>query len=398
MGNWKTLCTGDLKLKEKLVITNCDVITPFEEIKDANILIENGIIKEIISAGDFSKEGEIINANGRIAAPGFIDIHIQGAGGADVLDGTLEGLSTISKTCARFGVTGFLATTVARPEGDNRHLKTAANFTGKNLGGANLFGIHIEGPFISIDRKGMIKSDCICNPSEKILDEILKITEEKLQLMTIAPELEGSETIIKNLVNSDVVASFGHSKATYEETVKGIEAGISHVTHLFNVMPSIYHRDPGPIPAIFEEDKVTAQIIFDGIHIHPSVLNLATKILGEKRFITITDGMQAMGLPDGKYIYNGLEYHSINGISRYNDGTLIGTSLGMNQLVKRCIKLSGCSLTTAIRAASFNPASVLGIQEKKGSIEKGKDADIAILNRDFSVWKTIICSKVVYEE
>ena len=387
-----------MKLKDKLVITNCDIISPFEEKANAEILIDKGKIIGIGTTGDFSKNGNIINAEGRIVSPGFIDVHIQGAGGADVLDGTYDGLSAISTTCAKFGVTGFLATTVFRPDGDNRHLSNVCECTRKNLGGAHLLGIHLEGPFITPEKKGMIKSDCICEPSEKVLDEILKITEGNLRIMTIAPELENVTTIIKSLIKNGVVASFGHSNAAYEQTVKGIVSGISHVTHLFNAMPSMHHREPGPIPAIFEDGNITAQIIFDGVHIHPAMLKFVTKILGEERFVVITDGMQAMGLPDGKYVYNYLEYESKNGTARYLDGTLIGTSLGMSQLVERCIKLSDNTLRTAIRAASFNPAYVLGIESKKGSIEVGKDADIVILNKDFSVWKTIINGKIVYEE
>jgi len=385
-------------LIDKLIITNCDIISPFEEKANAEILIDKGKIIKIGLTGDFSKKGNIIDADGRIVSPGFIDVHIQGAGGADVLDGTYDGLSAISTTCAKFGVTGFLATTVFRPNGDNRHLSNVCECTGKNLGGAQFLGIHLEGPFIAPEKKGMIKSDCICEPSEKVLDEILKITEGNLRLMTIAPELENGMTIIKSLVKSGVAASFGHSNATYEQTVEGIVSGISHVTHLFNAMPLMHHREPGPIPAIFEDGNITTQIIFDGVHIHPPVLKFATKILGEKRFVVITDGMQAMGLPDGKYVYNSLEYESKNGTARYFDGTLIGTSLGMCQLVERCVKLSDNTLRTAIRAASFNPAYVLGIESKKGSIEIGKDADIVILNKDLSVWKTIINGKIVYEE
>lgn len=385
-------------MKDKLTITNCYVITPFEEIKNVNIFVEHGTIKRINNHLDLSEKDNVIDADGKIITPGFIDVHIQGAGGSDVLDGTFDAISTISKTCTKFGTTGFLATTIFRPKGDNKHLENVGYLTDKELIGANLLGIHLEGPFISLEKKGMIKSDCVCAPSKDILDEIFEIAKGKLKLMTIAPELKGSSKIIKTLVNRGIVASFGHSKATYDETVNGINAGIRHVTHLFNAMLSIYHRDPGPIPSIFEDERVTAQIIFDGVHIHPSVLKFAVRIFGERRFVIITDGMQAMGLPDGKYIYNGQEYLSINGTPRYYDGTLIGTSLGMNQLVKRCSDLSGCSIKTAIRSASFNPASVLGISDKKGSIEVGKDADIVILNKDFSVWKTIVNGKVVYEE
>ncbi len=385
-------------MKEKLLITNCDIVTPFEEIKDGEVLIQGDRILEIGPSGSFSERRAVIDTGGRILAPGFIDLHIQGAGGYDVLDGEVLGLKTISKTCTRFGVTGFLATTVFRPDNSNEHLKVASECTGKNLEGADLLGIHLEGPFIATEKRGMIRSDCISEPSKRVLGEILDITEGSLSLMTIAPELSGSLEIIMRLKEKNIVSSFGHSLANYEQTVRGIEAGISHVTHLFNAMQPIHHRNPGPLPAIFENDKVITQVIFDGVHIHPSLLRFTKKILGDRRIVLITDGMQAMGLSDGYYEYNGLRYESKNGTARYMNGTLIGTSLGMNRLVERFVTFTGSSLLKAVRCASFNPASVLGIENRKGSIEKGKDADIVIMNRDLSVWKTIKDGKVIYEE
>lgn len=385
-------------MKEKLLITNCDIITPFEEIINGEVLIQEDRILEIVPSGSFSEHQAVIDAGGRILAPGFIDLHIQGAGGYDVLDGEVLGLNTISKTCIRFGVTGFLATSVFRGDNSNQHLKVASECTGKNLEGADLFGIHLEGPFIAPEKRGMIRSDCISEPSERVLEGILNLTEGSLCLMTIAPELSGSLGIIRKLREKNIVTSFGHSLATYKQTVRGIEAGISHVTHLFNAMQPIHHRDPGPLPAIFENDKVTTQVIFDGVHIHPSLLRFTQKVLGDKRIVLITDGMQAMGLADGYYEYNGLKYESKNGTARYMNETLIGTSLGMNKLVERFVTFTGSSLLKAVRCASFNPASVLRIENRKGSIEKGKDADIVIMNRDLSVWKTIKGGKVVYEE
>ncbi len=379
---------------QKLLIKNCRLFDAKDKVA-TSILIEDGVITQI---GDIEADTgcEVVDGRGRVAAPGFIDVHIQGAGGADVLDGTVEALKAISQTCARFGTTSFLATTVYKVSGDNGHLALAAEYSGRELGGAKLAGIHLEGPFIAANKKGMIQPDCICPASMRTLDKILDLTGGRLKMMTIAPEIDGSLEIIRRLVDCNIVASFSHSEANYEQTLEGIKAGISHATHLFNAMSPVHHRSPGPLVAIFENEKVTAQLIADGVHIHPSVLRMAFEILGPERIVLITDGMQAMGLPDGQYVYNGVEYESKNGAARYKDGTLIGTALGLIELVKRLISFTDCSLDVAVRTVTENPAILLGIEERKGSIAVGKDADLVLLGDDLSVRMTIVGGKIVF--
>ncbi len=352
-------------------------------------------------AGEVKKvypSAKVLDAEGRIVTPGFIDLHIQGAGGADVLDGRRESLEVISRTCAKFGITSFLATTVFRPEGDNHHLEVASENVGSDLGGANLLGIHLEGPFISLAKKGMILPDCISSPSLQTLEKILDHSKGKLRMMTIAPEIKNNLRIIRTLAREGIIASFGHSAASYEETLKGIEAGISHVTHLFNAMPSFHHRKPGPLLAIFQTQQIVAQIISDGVHLHPEILRFTHDLLGIDRCVLITDGMQAMGLPEGNYTYNGVEYESRKGTARYFDGTLVGTSLGLNQLLERFVRFSKCSLIAGVRTVTENPARVLAVQNRKGKIELGRDADLVILDEDWSVWSTIVRGKIVFHK
>ena len=380
-------------MSERLLITNCRLFDQLDKQSTA-ILIEDGIIRQIEPKADVDK----LDAGGRMIAPGFIDVHIQGAGGADVLDGTAEALEAISQTCARFGTTSFLATTVYRPKGDNKHLSVAGQYTGRGLGGANLLGIHLEGPFIAAAKKGMIQTDCLCAPSGAVLDEILGITGGKLKMMTVAPELEGGPEIIRSLVDGNIVASFAHSAADYEQTLAGFEAGISHVTHMFNAMGSFHHRAPGPLVAIFESEGVSVQLIADGVHILPPVLRLAYEMVGPERIILITDGMQAMGLPEGQYVYNGVEYESKGGTARYKDGTLIGTASGLSELLRKFVDFTGCGPEAAIRSVTENAAKLLGVDDKKGSIAVGKDADLVLLERDFSVHTTIVGGKIVYQE
>jgi N-acetylglucosamine-6-phosphate deacetylase len=295
-------------------------------------------------------------------------------------------------------VCGFLATTVYRPGGDNSHLAEVRRAMNRDLGGARLLGAHLEGPFISNAKRGMILPECICDPSPRVMEDIERLLGDSLRMMTIAPELAGSPGIIRRLADSGVIASFGHSSATYEQTLKGIEAGISHVTHLFNAMPALHHRSPGPLLAIFKSDGPTVQIIPDGVHLHPRVIKFAFELLGAARCVTITDGMQAMGLPDGRYVYNGVEYESREGAARYSDGTLIGTTLGMIDVVLRFMEFTGCSLETAVGTASANPARLLGLGSRKGEVAVGKDADLVILDHDYSVWATIVGGRVAYRK
>jgi len=385
-------------MSQKLLITNCRMFNATDDKQTTSVLIEDGKITQVGQIDSSVGCDNTLDAQGRIIAPGFIDVHIQGAGGADILDATPEALKAISRTCARFGTTSFLATTVFKPDRENRHLNIAAQNVNRDLGGANLLGIHLEGPFISLEKKGMVLPESICPPSLKVLDKIMDITDGRLRMMTIAPELPGTLQIIQRLVDSKVIASFGHSSATYEQTIAGFNAGISHVTHLFNAMPSVHHRSPGPLIAIFQAKHVTAQLICDGVHIHPAVLKFAFEILGPNRIIPITDGMQALGLGDGKYLYNGIEYESKNGAARYKDGTLIGASLGLNQLLKRFITFTDCPFEVAVRAVTENPARLLGLEDKKGSIAPGKDADLILLDPDCSVHTTIVAGKIAFSK
>jgi N-acetylglucosamine-6-phosphate deacetylase len=380
----------------RLVIKNCNIVNPGAEVKgETDILIENGVINRI--GKNSEHQANLVDGKGMRAVPGFIDVHIQGAGGADILDGNPEALEIIAKTQLRFGVTAYLATTIYRPYDDNKHLQVLKEWIPKQSTGARCLGVHLEGPFISMQKKGMIQTDSIGEPARNTLDNIQALLHPQLKMMTIAPELEGNLRIIEQLVKQHIVASFGHSYANYQETIKGIEAGISHVTHLYNAMRGIHHREPGPLPAIFENSAVTAQIISDGIHIHPRMIALTHKIMGCDRIILITDGIQAMGLPDGRYVYNGIPYESKEGTARYHDGTLIGTALGLCDILKRFMDYTGAPLSEAIKTVTANPAAVLGIADRKGYLKEGYDADIVLLRPDNTIAAAIAGGEIVYQ-
>ena len=385
-------------IEDSLIIRNCRLYNQFEKNILVDILISNGKIEKVGKISSSPDIKNIIDAEGRIVSPGFIDVHIQGAGGADVLDNTAESLVTIAKTLAKTGTTAYIGTTVVKPEEGNKHLKLMKDFTNKNTGGAALLGIHLEGPFINIKKKGGLAPEAIYEPSEKGLDEIFEAAGDSLKMMTIAPEIPGNLEIIQKLVRNGVVASFAHSDATYEETKRGFEAGINHVTHIFNAMPPLHHREPGPLTAIFEKENISVQIISDGHHLHPSIVNLIYRLIGKERCICITDGMHGIGLPDGIYTYNGKKYESKNGAARYFDGTLIGSTMSLGNIALQFMKFTCCSLETAINSVTKNPAKLLGIYNRKGSLDAGKDADIVILNDDHSVFMTLVNGEVVFRQ
>jgi N-acetylglucosamine-6-phosphate deacetylase len=383
-------------MSSDLLIIKCRIAGAELDRQTNDILIKDGKISRIQPSIKPLSGIPILDAENNIAAPGFIDVHVHGADGADITDGTEKSLKTVCRALAKYGTTGFLATLCFKNSGDNRHIECAASLKGKDTGGARILGLHLEGPFISAQKKGMIMPDNICPPSPSTFNHICDLTAGTLSMMTIAPELPGGLRMINRIAGKDIIASFGHSSANYKETCEGIKAGISHVTHIFNAMHSMHHREPGPLPALMESERVTAQIIADGIHIHPSMAALAYRMLGPSRCVLITDGVQALGLSDGKYHRDGIDYEIAGGTARYKDGTLIGTAVGINSLISRFRDMTKCSFSSILRMVSENPARILGL-DKKGSIEAGKDADIVIIDDNFNIASTIVEGKIVYD-
>lgn len=378
-----------------LILKNCQLYNqPMGRL--TNIFIADG---QIAAVADEVTEGSAvcIDIGGQIVSPGFIDIHIQGAGGCDILDGSVKSLRTISKTLAGFGVTGFLATSVVNPERGNAHLKVLAGHWRDDFGGARILGLHLEGPFINPAKRGGIAESAIYPASEKRLNEIFDITADSLKMMTIAPELKDSREVIDRLQAHGCIPSLGHTAANYQQTKRAFDWGIRHVTHVFNAMPPLHHREPGPLLAILDSADVSVQIISDGVHLHPGIARLLGRSLGFGRCICITDGIQAIGLPEGRYEYNGREYTSRAGVARYDDGTLIGTALALNEIGARFQKFTGCSLEEAVDSISLNPARLLGLDHRKGRLQPGYDADLVVMDREFGVKMTLLRGNIIFK-
>jgi N-acetylglucosamine-6-phosphate deacetylase len=378
-----------------LAITNCRRYDAALDAPLVTVTVHHGVIADI-GPNITASEAVVIDAAGATLVPGFIDAHIHGAGGADVHHGTREAMETMSQSLARAGTTAFVATTAPRPNEGHRHLRVAAECVGSDLGGATMLGLYLEGPFVNIAKRGGLQPVGIYAPTPSAIDEILDVTDGVLRIMTVAPEIEGATTVIERLHARGVIASFGHSDATYEQACGGFDSGMRHVTHLFNAMRSIHHRAPGPIVAAFEA-PVTAELVCDGAHVDPAVVRWAFAQLGPDRCLCVTDGMRTLGLPDGRYDYNGIIGEAKDGTARYLDGTLIGTTIPLAQMTRRLQRFSRTELRVAIDASTKVPARLLGLHRRKGSLDVGKDADLVLFDERWDVVLTVVEGRVVYQ-
>ncbi len=375
-----------------MVLQSCKLVDRPHRV---DVRIIEGRIAQISETLQPAPSEYILNLGGKWLCPGFIDIHIHGAGDGDIFDATLESMVKMSTTLARWGTTAFVGTTLVRPK-DNRHLHMAAELTGKELPGARCLGVHVEGPFIQTERRGGIPKSSIYPPSEKTFQELLDWTRGKLRMLTLAPELPGMDKVIGACHQHGVVPAIGHTSANYEQTLKAFRQGVSHFTHLFNAMPGMHHRHPGPISALFESDHVTAQLICDGQHVHPSMIRMAVRNMGIHRIIGVTDGMRSLGLPDGEYFYDDRPYNSREGVARYLDGTLIGTTMSQTQMAALFCSVTGLSMQEVVEIFSTNPARVLGLDQQKGRVAPGYDADLVVMDSHLRIVHTLVAGQTVY--
>ena len=371
------------------------------QVYSEGLLIENGFIKiiegQIVEIGSIEKlknddEYEVLELPGQYKAiPGLIDVHIHGVNGADTMDATKEALDTMVKALPKEGTTSFLATTITQ-EGkqiENALINAGQYIKGQQpIGKAEILGIHLEGPFVNAKRAGAQPIQHIIDPDLALFKEWQNLTNGNIKLVTLAPEQPGGIDMIRYLKANGIISSIGHTDATYDEVNEAIDAGANHVTHLFNQMRGLHHREPGVVGAAFLRAELKAEMIVDGVHVRPEMVKLAFKQKQSEGLILITDSMRAKCLKNGKYDLGGQEVTVKNGKAVLEDGTLAGSILKMGQAVKNIIAYTGCSLEDAIEMASVNPAKQLDIFNRKGSISVGKDADIVILDGEMEVCMT----------
>jgi N-acetylglucosamine-6-phosphate deacetylase len=369
------------------------ILTPQEELLDAVILVEGGRITAIGHRDEVKiPEGAVdYVASGMTVVPGFVDVHIHGAGGHDVMEATPAALDCITSTVARHGTTSILATTVTAPVDETcKSLEGIAQFIRshehqENTGlAAEILGIHLEGPFISKTRRGVHPSDSITRPSIEILDKFRAASDGLIRILTVAPEIPGALDLIRAAVTNGIVAAIGHTDADYEQARAAIQAGARHAVHFYNAMRPFSHRDPGVIGAVLTEPDVTAEIIADGIHVAGPAIQV---LLGTKGFDTVllaSDGTAATGMPDGNFRLGNFEVTVKDGVCRNSEGKLAGSTLTLDRALRYIVSL-GVPLIDALRMATILPARRLGLAGKKGIIAIGADADLVVLTPDLRV-------------
>jgi N-acetylglucosamine-6-phosphate deacetylase len=366
-------------------------ITPKGEIADAAILIRDGEIEKVgpRAAMELPAGAEEVSASESTAIPGFVDVHIHGAGGRDVMEADETALSTITGRLAAFGTTSLLATTVTASAHETvRAVEGIAKYISgqyqTNDARAEILGIHFEGPFLSKARRGVHPAEWLQPPSAELLQRFLHAASGNARILTIAPELFGAMPCIDAARSLGMVVSIGHTDATYEQARAAVAHGAHHATHVYNAMRPFTHRDPGVIGAVLTAPEVTAELIADGIHVDEIAMKVLLQAKGAQGVILISDGTSATGMPDGKYMLGGLEVTVSGGVCRNAEGRLAGSTLTLDRALRNIVKL-GIPVGDAVRMLTLNPATLLGIEFKKGALRTGADADIVLLNEGLEI-------------
>jgi len=388
-------------MTDRLAIVGGAVVTPTEVIRQGTVLCEGGRIVYVGAGGGVAPEPDslILNAEQMVLMPGFIDTHFHGSGGDDVMANGADGIRRIAKSVLRFGTTGFLATTIAaRRDELLSSISETLSASQQPSAGAAILGIHLEGPFINVSFKGAQPEWGIRDPNLEECRELLLAGSGLVKIMTLAPELPGGFELIKLLVESGVEPSLGHSTADYDTALAAIEAGATRATHLFNAMSGLHHRKPGLAAACLCEPGIQAEIICDGVHVDPRMIELAWRTKGCDGLTLVTDATAAQGHGDGIYTLGDFEIEVRGPLCTLRDqATIAGSVLTMNRAVANAIAFSGMSLVDAASMAASGPARLCGVGDRKGCIAVGMDADFALLNQDFSVASTIIDGRIVYQ-
>jgi N-acetylglucosamine-6-phosphate deacetylase len=373
-------------------------LTPLEEIRDAVILVDGARIAAVGRKGEIALPRgatEFSCAAGAIVVPGFVDVHIHGAGGYDVMEGTDAAFDAVTATVARFGTTSIVATTVtASPEDTCRSVGAIARAAAKRGGAgsssggarAEILGVHFEGPFISAARRGVHPAEWIAAPSVALLERFVDTAEGAARIVTLAPELPGALDLVSAARRRGIVAAMGHTDASYSEAEAAIAAGVTHAAHVFNAMRPFSHRETGVLGAVLTSREVTAELIADGVHVDDAAIRVLLAAKGVARTVLVSDGTAATGMPDGRYRLGSFEVSvSVSGgVCRNAEGKLAGSTLTLDRAVRHMVSL-GVGLPDAVRMATSNPAGVIGMSGRKGILAAGADADLVLLDAQLHV-------------
>jgi len=406
-----------MRENEILVLKNGKLITPLRIIEDGVLVIKDGKIADVGARGEviFPPNAQEIDVEGRYISPGFIDIHLHGGGGADTMDATQEALEKISAVHAKGGSTSIVPTTITAPMEDIiRAIKNIQLIKKRRLPGAQVLGVHIEGPYFSLEQRGAQNPEFLKEPKP---EEYLKLLDgyDCILRVSAAPEIKGGLELGWELKKRGILASIAHTNATYQDILCAIEVGYTHVTHMYSGMSGLKrinaYRISGVIESTLLLDELTTEIIADGHHLPPSLMKLIIKTKGLDNVSVITDAMSAAGLGPGEYSLGGLDVvveadvaeefevpeEKGNYVAKLlTRDAFAGSVATMDRCVRNMVKLVGLSIQDAVKMATINPAKVIGVDDKKGSLVKGKDADVVIFDENINVVMTIVGGKIVY--
>lgn len=391
----------------KICFVNGEVYTPLETIQLGTVIVEGDQIAAVGSSGRLQPpaDAEVVDVAGRVVLPGLIDLHFYGCGGVALTDEVTiaDDLQAIARMLPRWGVTGFLISPspgAADRETLLRYLRSTAKAVEAlqaEPASAVPLGIHQEGPYLNPAYKGAFHADWLREPSVEAAEAYLDAAQGHLQVMTLAPELPHAREVARLLRRRGVLPSLGHSAADYETARSALQTDFPLATHIYNAMTGLHHRQPGVVGAVLDSTAATAFLINDGLHVHPAVVRLLVRVMGQERLALVTDAMAAAGMGDGEYHLLGQRVFVKNGEARLADGTLAGSVLTMNQAVVNARRFAGLSWGRAARMATLTPAHLLGLDIRRGALLPGYRADLTILvGDDGDVWLTMIGGEVAY--
>ncbi|MET7346534.1 N-acetylglucosamine-6-phosphate deacetylase [Streptomyces mirabilis] len=362
----------------RTVLAGARVVLPTGVVDDGRVIVDGTRI-----AGSAPSSARTLDLSGHWLVPGFVDLHNHGGGGASFTSGTVEEVLQGVHTHRLHGTTTLVASTVT---GDMDGLAQRAGLLSELAEQGDIAGIHFEGPFISPCRKGAHSEELLRDPDPAEVRKLIDAARGRASMVTLATELPGGIDSVRLLAEHGVIAAIGHTDATYELTVEAIDAGATVATHLFNAMPALGHRTPGPIAALLEDERITVELINDGTHLHPAALQLAFHHAGADRVAFITDAMDAAGFGDGRYRLGPLEVEVSEGVARLVEGgSIAGSTLTLDRAFQRAVTVDRLPVEDIVAALSANPARLLGLYDRVGSLEPGKDADLVVLDAEFTL-------------
>jgi N-acetylglucosamine-6-phosphate deacetylase len=380
----------------RTIIATGTMLTPDQALKDHTLIIEGERIAAITDQPVPELPGDKhLDLRSYTVVPGFIDVHVHGADGADTMDATPASLHRMGRYFARYGVTAFLPTTMAASAVDIEAAIQNFSALSDHDDSARPVGIHLEGPYLNETYRGAQPAQHlrVADPREYKA----WLAHREVRLITAAPETDGVPELIRAGVQAGIEFAVGHSGATYEQVLSAADFGLRQATHVFNGMAGLRHRVPGVLGAILSDDRIRAQIIADGVHVHPAVVRLLIKMKGTDRTILITDAIRASGMPDGDYMLGDQRVHSNGGVPRTETGDLAGSTLTMDQALRNVMEFAHLSLLEALPMATRTPAAALGLNHRKGSLAPDLDADLVVLDETNHVRLTMVEGHVAYK-